>query len=155
MSLYETEFWNPATILSAIFCERLASDSHWDQASGFHVSGYCCGLPHCLIRFFGMDWRTSWAVTIRLLSRRHGDWNVPQNMQMIYHSLISYTAYPVFHSFPFSSLTIFRSSSCSHLLFSTASLSFAITSLGSLAPKTALPATMTFAPASAAVSIVF
>lgn len=41
------------------------------------------------------------------------------------------------------------------LLFSTASLNFAITSAGSFAPNTAEPATITFAPASAATSIVF
>jgi hypothetical protein len=41
------------------------------------------------------------------------------------------------------------------LLLSTASLSFLITSPGSVAPKTALPATMTLAPASAAWSMVF
>jgi len=40
------------------------------------------------------------------------------------------------------------------LLLSTASLNLAITSAGSFAPNTALPATMTFAPASAAWSIV-
>lgn len=77
-------------------------------------------------------------------------WHVATDAKVCVRSVNSYTAYAMFHSLPLSSLL----PSCSHLLFSTASLSFAMTSLGSLAPNTALPATMTFAPASAAVSIV-
>jgi hypothetical protein len=60
-------------------------------------------------------------------------------------------------------LSLRRDSAPSHLqhfysfplLLSTASLSFLMTSPGSDAPNTALPATMTLAPASAAWSIVF